>query len=123
MRTNLAGTKKFLTADDADITDIQRSRALAFRVIQGINFSSAGTSNLYEPVAILLAIYKDPFWKPLDDRQEHGSSKKTPAEQACPITINFPLFGNLRFEQLQRIAAGLPYAQAIASPVALNRCC
>jgi hypothetical protein len=41
MRTNLAGIKKFLTADDADITDIQRSRPLRFRSIQGINVSSA----------------------------------------------------------------------------------
>jgi hypothetical protein len=61
----LAGIKKFLTANDADITDIQRSRALAFRLIQGINFSSAGASNLSETIAILLEIYKDPFWKPL----------------------------------------------------------
>jgi hypothetical protein len=43
MRTNLVGIKKFLTADDAGITDIQRSRPLAFRLIHGINFSSAAT--------------------------------------------------------------------------------
>jgi hypothetical protein len=89
MRTNLAGINKFLTADGADITDIQRSGALACRVIQGINFSSAGASNLYEPIAILLAIYKDPFWKPLDDQQEHGSSKKTPGRASVPNNDKF----------------------------------
>jgi hypothetical protein len=85
----LTGIKKFLTADDADITDIQRSRALAFRLIQGINFSSAGTSNLYEPVAILLAIYEDLFWKPFADRQEHGTSKKTPGRASVPNNDKF----------------------------------